>query len=513
MITSLDEILYHLQNLQVLKLHNMELQVPYMGVKPLSRNMTGFDERFIYVGRASDLVDVSSLVCGGFMLINDNRLDLSGCPVSVAEFSPATDLPDLLEQVRGVFFSVSEVKSAPMFLLNALVRGKGLKNMLDLSARTIGNPILLVTADLSLLSLSSPTALEEPDIAGILDHIYGSPEFGAALAKQNLQEEASGGPLPLLLDCGLPATPHVIVGAITIRRRMAGFMIVLEADQPFDRRDASIVGVICDILSAELQQGELYKDLRNVTNEYHILSLLNGKTTPPEIMDPWIKSLNWDGRRGFYVVCMTPGNDRYPIMIEILRNRIERTLPFCKTVYFEESLVVVASPASPAELASLKQSIGKLLANFGVEGGISRRFVSVMDLRKHYQQARAAQEIGKRLHSESALHEYDLLDVYALLSCAASGMDIGDLCLPALDLLIEYDARRGTEYYLTLHEYLKAGSNQHLAARRLVVHRNTMAYRMAKIAEITGLDLDDGEARFRLFLSFKIKGLTTQKLF
>jgi DNA-binding PucR family transcriptional regulator len=63
-----------------------------------------------------------------------------------------------------------------------------------------------------------------------------------------------------------------------------------------------------------------------------------------------------------------------------------------------------------------------------------------------------------------------------------------------------------------LHEYLRTGSNQHLAARNLYIHRNTMAYRVDKIAEITGLDLEDGDTRFRLYLSYKIKELTTQRM-
>jgi DNA-binding PucR family transcriptional regulator len=50
------------------------------------------------------------------------------------------------------------------------------------------------------------------------------------------------------------------------------------------------------------------------------------------------------------------------------------------------------------------------------------------------------------------------------------------------------------------------------AARNLYIHRNTMAYRMDRILEITGLDLVDGETCLRLFLSYKIKELATQGL-
>jgi PucR family transcriptional regulator, purine catabolism regulatory protein len=55
--------------------------------------------------------------------------------------------------------------------------------------------------------------------------------------------------------------------------------------------------------------------------------------------------------------------------------------------------------------------------------------------------------------------------------------------------LEEYDARRGTELLATLDAYLSSGGSLAEAAAKLNVHRNTLSYRISRIAELSGRDL------------------------
>ena len=82
-----------------------------------------------------------------------------------------------------------------------------------------------------------------------------------------------------------------------------------------------------------------------------------------------------------------------------------------------------------------------------------------------------------------------------------------EFCHPAIDRIIEYDKSNGTDYYNTLYQYLINGGNITLTARKLFTHRNTIAHRMNRITKITGMDLNDGNNRFKLFLTYKIRDL------
>ena len=72
--------------------------------------------------------------------------------------------------------------------------------------------------------------------------------------------------------------------------------------------------------------------------------------------------------------------------------------------------------------------------------------------------------------------------------------------------LIDHDRARGTELVATLRAYLETGEQQ-AAARRLDVHPNTLRYRLDRIREIAGIDLDEAEAKLNLAVALRIQGL------
>jgi purine catabolism regulator len=68
--------------------------------------------------------------------------------------------------------------------------------------------------------------------------------------------------------------------------------------------------------------------------------------------------------------------------------------------------------------------------------------------------------------------------------------------------LLAYDG--GGELLRTLETYFRHNGNISQAADALFIHRNTLIYRMERIAEITGLDLDNTETRLALQLALRI---------
>ena len=72
--------------------------------------------------------------------------------------------------------------------------------------------------------------------------------------------------------------------------------------------------------------------------------------------------------------------------------------------------------------------------------------------------------------------------------------------------LVEHDRSRGANLIPTLKAYLEAGEQQ-AAARRLRVHPNTLRYRLDRIREISGVELDDAETRLNLAVALRVQGL------
>ena len=75
-----------------------------------------------------------------------------------------------------------------------------------------------------------------------------------------------------------------------------------------------------------------------------------------------------------------------------------------------------------------------------------------------------------------------------------------------LGKLAEHDRNRSGQLVETLRAYLESGEQQ-AAAKRLAVHPNTLRYRLDRIREISGLELDDPETRLNLSVALRIYSL------
>ena len=74
--------------------------------------------------------------------------------------------------------------------------------------------------------------------------------------------------------------------------------------------------------------------------------------------------------------------------------------------------------------------------------------------------------------------------------------------MAAIRLLKKYDREHETELCPTLETFLNCERSCTLAAQVLKIHRSTLLYRLKRITELTGLNLDDQDTRFYLNLSF-----------
>jgi PucR family transcriptional regulator, purine catabolism regulatory protein len=72
--------------------------------------------------------------------------------------------------------------------------------------------------------------------------------------------------------------------------------------------------------------------------------------------------------------------------------------------------------------------------------------------------------------------------------------------------LIAHDASRKGSLVPTLRAYLETGEQQQAAAR-LRVHPNTLRYRLDRIREISGVDLEDPETRLNLAVALRVQAL------
>ena len=128
--------------------------------------------------------------------------------------------------------------------------------------------------------------------------------------------------------------------------------------------------------------------------------------------------------------------------------------------------------------------------------------------RSSYRDAVQAKELAERLQTDIPLFIGDL-GVYQLILSLSDRDKLADFCELTLGTLSEYDMRQNADLIRTLEAFFNCHGNLSQTAESLIVHRNTLLYRMNRINEIAGIDLNRPETRLALHLALTIRRLLT----
>ena len=137
--------------------------------------------------------------------------------------------------------------------------------------------------------------------------------------------------------------------------------------------------------------------------------------------------------------------------------------------------------------------------------GIGRVRSGLEGIRLSHQDARQALTIGRRLHGPGNVTTFEKLGVYRLIYAAEHLPELRTFQEEALGPLIAYDREHGAELVKTLEAFFAANCSPKEAATLLHVHRNTVLYRLERIADISGLDLNASDIRLRLHLALHVR--------
>jgi purine catabolism regulator len=139
--------------------------------------------------------------------------------------------------------------------------------------------------------------------------------------------------------------------------------------------------------------------------------------------------------------------------------------------------------------------------------GIGRPVNKLIDWRSSYNEALAAQRIALQWQIYQPLFFGDL-GVYRLLSLLLETPELLSFYRETLGELSD-ERYANDDFITTLEAFFEEHGNLSQTANKLHVHRNTLLYRMERIAQIGGFDLDNPETRLAVHLALKIRRLVT----
>lgn len=152
------------------------------------------------------------------------------------------------------------------------------------------------------------------------------------------------------------------------------------------------------------------------------------------------------------------------------------------------------------------KSINNKNRELDVKIGIGRVYENLENVDKSFQDAIRAVRIGKIITDENVI-TYDELGIFKILCQDLLTEELENFYDGTLKTLVKYDEKRSTELVKTLNSYFKNNGNLTRVSEELFTHYNTILYRITRITEITGMDLNNPNDRLNLEIATKIKEL------
>jgi purine catabolism regulator len=155
--------------------------------------------------------------------------------------------------------------------------------------------------------------------------------------------------------------------------------------------------------------------------------------------------------------------------------------------------------------ADVQAAIAEWNPGFTVSAGFSGGVERLDAVAAAYREVKAVLESLARFGRHGQVVTLAELGLTGLLA-AVDDARLVEFVQRNLGRVAEHDRARGGALLETLKAYLEEGEQQ-AAARRLQVHPNTLRYRLDRIREISGADLDDPETRLNLSVALRVHGL------
>lgn len=479
-------------------------------IKLLKKNQMVFEPDILYLGRLTDLPSCSSLPCEcNLVCLEEEEEPMNFTPpstINLALIASAASLEDLLNEVQDILLDSSYFIRSSASLLNSIIQGRGLHYIMEIGSELLGNPIMLGDSRHRILAYSKCDDVEDAAWTEVRDTGYCTFEYTLKYDFKKLIEMSAISKLPVIGDLGPTCRTKRIFAKVVVDNKIVGHLAVLEHRKPFTSRDIEVVSFICDLLSSEMQKNKHYLNTRNVMLENLLISLLREEYSSKEPVLERIKYLNWKLQGHLYVLAIKYNNyedtfDLIPYIRDSLKNIYEENT----TVFYENHLLLLTGCPDHLYLSQDDfQELKKFLHKNKLVAGISQAFSDITALRKHFKQALISMQLGQKLGKEDILFEYESYAVYHMLDICCNHYEIREFCHPALRKLLDIDQLHKTEYLKSLIAYIMNMRNLGAAADALFIHRNTMSYRLTKIKELTGLDFNNDDLNFNLFISYKL---------
>ncbi len=460
---------------------------------------------------------VAGLICLG--VFGPSQAQLSEALGLAVLVTPSSTVRDIHQSVTLLLLDRQTATSDRAIQLyrqlSAMSReGQGLTAMTEVMSKLTGNIVAAQDKRLDIQAISWPSSsnvnrealIETLQKRDTLPPILRNRK-AAAKARQSFWQQL------LPIDGTSPPIARLISPIIS-GDRARGYLSIIGPAGELDMLDSLVVehgAAACALEMAKAKavseakkalRGDFLEGLLAGTSPRKEIERLEGRldhdTTVPHV----VLVVNWAGAD-------KPSLRRLETSVHWVLSNHPR--PALVHVYGNQHLVIFQALKNTEDMDSAHQLGRRVREQIEAEfpeatiiGGISGPALTLGDWPAAHEQALQAMALSERLKLNNQFVEFNSLGIYRLLYDLEELPQVRLFTDEIMMPLAEYDAQNRGSLVKTVEAYYDHHGNISQTAESLFVHRNTLLYRMERIQELTGLQLDQANMRLALHLALKM---------
>ncbi len=396
--------------------------------------------------------------------------------------------------------ALRELVTVYRYLSGLALQDADLAGVVRLISDRMSATVAVVTQLMDVLTAAAPGVSAEKAAADVRDHVV-HPRLGQVLRASRLTQRALRLP-------NVGSMPAIIVAPVMVGDEVPSYLITIDPADNIFGEDMSLLvtehaATICGIILG--RERVVAAAARRVRDDL-VEGLLLGRGRDSADADRWAAHLGYDPARDHNIVAIAfdlPVSS--PSDATAQRQRIRESIEHFVTTRAPEAIisaresevvvVTVSSDNSAQDARRLADAclvrLGELFPAAKVVIGIGGTCRDPRDLARSYAQAQRTTQTLQRLGRAGTVAAFADLGIMRLLLQVPDLAELRSFAVDVLGKLSVHEHEHNSEYLTTLACYFRENNSPQRASRVLHVHPNTVAYRVKRIEEITGLRLDN----------------------
>jgi sugar diacid utilization regulator len=407
--------------------------------------------------------------------------------------------------------ALRELVTVYRYLSGLALQDADLAGVVQLISDRMTATVAVVTQLMDVLTAAAPGVTADKAAEAVREHVV-HPRLGQVLRASRLSQRALRLP-------NVGGTPAIIVAPILVGDEVPSYLLTIDPADNLFGEDMSLLvtehaATICGVILG--RERVVAAAARRVRDDL-VEGLLLGRGRDHTDTSRWAAHLGYDPARDHNVMAVAfdlPAPEAGAHIagghadVAAQRQRVAESIEhFVATrapdaiVSARESEVVIVAAApdepGPAVMDARRLAhaclarLAELFPSAKVVIGIGGSCRDPREVARSYAQAQRTTQTLRRLGRQSTVSAFGDLGILRLLLQVPDLAELRSFAADVLGKLSMHEQEHKSEYLTTLACYFRENNSPQRASRILHVHPNTVAYRVKRIEEITGLRLDN----------------------